>query len=57
MAVYSQAIVANGFVYCSGIRPILAFSDKTGQIPADASGNLIDGDIKAHTVTPLSRMY
>ncbi|KAF3396019.1 2-iminobutanoate/2-iminopropanoate deaminase [Penicillium rolfsii] len=36
--IYSQAIVANGFVYCSGC------------VPMDAqSGNLIEGDIKAHT--------
>jgi hypothetical protein len=59
MAVYSQAIVANGFVYCSGIpsRPIRLLT--VGQIPADASGNLIEGDIKAHTVPPclLSAMF
>jgi enamine deaminase RidA (YjgF/YER057c/UK114 family) len=37
--IYSQAVVANGFVYCSGC------------VPMDAStGKLIDGDIKAHTV-------
>ncbi|CAI7665961.1 unnamed protein product [Penicillium manginii] len=36
--IYSQAVVANGFVYCSGC------------VPMDAStGKLIDGDIKAHT--------
>lgn len=40
--IYSQAIVANGFVYCSGC------------VPMDAStGNIIDGDIKAHTVSLL----
>jgi hypothetical protein len=37
--IYSQAIVANGMVYCSGA------------VPMDAeTGKLIDGDIKAHTV-------
>lgn len=37
--IYSQAIVANGMVYCSG------------QVPMDpATGKLIDGDVKAHTV-------
>lgn len=37
--IYSQAIVANGFVYCSGC------------VPMDAqTGELIEGDIKAHTV-------
>ncbi|OKP09393.1 2-iminobutanoate/2-iminopropanoate deaminase [Penicillium subrubescens] len=36
--IYSQAIVANGFVYCSGC------------VPMDAqTGKLIEGDIKAHT--------
>jgi enamine deaminase RidA (YjgF/YER057c/UK114 family) len=37
--IYSQAIVANGFAYCSGCVPVDA---KTGKI--------IEGDIKAHTV-------
>lgn len=38
--IYSQAIVANGFVYCSG------------QVPMDPStGKLIDGDVAAHTVS------
>lgn len=38
--IYSQAIVANGVVYCSGA------------VPMDAStGKLIDGDVKAHTVS------
>ena len=37
--IYSQAIIANGFVYCSGA------------VPMDAeTGKIIDGDIKAHTV-------
>jgi enamine deaminase RidA (YjgF/YER057c/UK114 family) len=36
--IYSQAIVANGFVYCSGA------------IAMDPSGKIIDGDIAAHTV-------
>ncbi|KAL2830678.1 putative L-PSP endoribonuclease family protein Brt1 [Aspergillus pseudoustus] len=36
--IYSQAIIANGMVYCSGS---VALDPKTG--------NLIDGDIKAHT--------
>ncbi|KAJ5963061.1 hypothetical protein N7481_013366 [Penicillium waksmanii] len=36
--IYSQAIVANGFVYCSGC------------VPMDTStGKIIEGDIKAHT--------
>ncbi|KAI5201386.1 hypothetical protein E4T39_05279 [Aureobasidium subglaciale] len=35
--IYSQAIVANGFVYCSG------------QIAGDETGKIIDGDIQAHT--------
>jgi 2-iminobutanoate/2-iminopropanoate deaminase len=34
---YSQAIVANGFVFCAG------------QIPLDAAGNLAAGDIAAQT--------
>jgi enamine deaminase RidA (YjgF/YER057c/UK114 family) len=37
--IYSQAIVANGFVYCSGAVPMDAETMK-----------LIDGDIQAHTV-------
>ncbi|KAK7892564.1 hypothetical protein LTR67_007661 [Exophiala xenobiotica] len=36
--IYSQAIVANGFVYCSGCVPMDAKTMK-----------LIDGDIQAHT--------
>jgi len=37
--IYSQAIVANGFVYCSG------------QVPLDpATGHMAEGDIQAHTV-------
>ncbi|KAJ6028787.1 hypothetical protein N7540_004363 [Penicillium herquei] len=36
--IYSQAIIANGVVYCSG------------SVPMDATtGEIIDGDIKAHT--------
>ncbi|KAG9694247.1 hypothetical protein KCU95_g5845, partial [Aureobasidium melanogenum] len=35
--IYSQAIVANGFVYCSGA------------IAMDTTGKIIDGDIQAHT--------
>ncbi|KAH0362073.1 hypothetical protein KCU65_g8267, partial [Aureobasidium melanogenum] len=35
--IYSQAIVANGFVYCSGA------------IATDTTGKIIDGDIQAHT--------
>ncbi|RFU30243.1 hypothetical protein B7463_g6087, partial [Scytalidium lignicola] len=36
--IYSQAIVANGMVYCSGA------------VPMDAeTGKLIDGDVQAHT--------
>jgi enamine deaminase RidA (YjgF/YER057c/UK114 family) len=49
MAVYSQAIIANGFVYCSGKSPSNKLL-KRGQIPADKSGAIIEGDIKAHTV-------
>ena len=38
--IYSQSIVANGFVYCSG------------QVPMDpATGKLIEGDVAAHTVS------
>lgn len=37
--IYSQAIVSNGVVYCSGS---VAMDAETGKI--------IDGDIKAHTV-------
>jgi enamine deaminase RidA (YjgF/YER057c/UK114 family) len=38
--IYSQAIIANGFIYCSGA------------IAMDATtGKLINGDIKAHTVS------
>ncbi|KAJ9503206.1 hypothetical protein H2202_001360 [Exophiala xenobiotica] len=36
--IYSQAVVANGFVYCSGCVPMDAKTMK-----------LIDGDIQAHT--------
>ncbi|OOQ83316.1 RutC family protein PH0854 [Penicillium brasilianum] len=36
--IYSQAIVANGFVYCSGC------------VPMDAqTGKIVDGDIALHT--------
>lgn len=37
---YSQAVIAGGVVYCSGIIAI-----------DPATGMLIDGDIKAHTVS------
>lgn len=38
--IYSQAIIANGVVYCSGA------------VPMDATtGKLIEGDVKAHTVS------
>jgi enamine deaminase RidA (YjgF/YER057c/UK114 family) len=43
---YSQAVIANGVLYCSGI---VAIHPETGK--------LIDGDVKAHTVrksTPYS---
>jgi hypothetical protein len=40
--IYSQAIVANGFVYCSGA------------IAMDPSGKIIEGDIAAHTVCAYS---
>ncbi|RAL01991.1 putative L-PSP endoribonuclease family protein Brt1 [Aspergillus ibericus CBS 121593] len=36
--IYSQAIVSNGVVYCSGAVPM-----------DPETGKLIDGDIKAHT--------
>lgn len=39
--IYSQAIVSNGVVYCSGAVPM-----------DPATGKLIEGDIKAHTVHP-----
>jgi len=38
--IYSQAIIANGFVYCSGAVPM-----------DPATGKLVDGDIQAHTVS------
>lgn len=44
--IYSQAIVAGGVVYCSGAVAIDA-----------ATGKLIDGDVKAHTVFPLFCLY
>ena len=37
--VFNQAIKANGFVFCSG------------QIAQDPSGKVIEGDVKAHTVS------
>jgi enamine deaminase RidA (YjgF/YER057c/UK114 family) len=37
--IYSQAIIANGVVYCSGA---VAMDPQTGK--------LIEGDVKAHTV-------
>jgi enamine deaminase RidA (YjgF/YER057c/UK114 family) len=40
--IYSQAIIANGVVYCSGA---VAMDPTTGK--------LIDGDVKAHTVRQL----
>lgn len=39
--IYSQAIIANGVVYCSGA---VAMDAETGK--------LVDGDVKAHTVCP-----
>jgi len=42
--VYSQAIIANNMVFCSG------------QIPADVSGNVIEGDIQAHTKQCISNL-
>lgn len=38
--VLNQAIIANGFVFVSGALPI-----------DPESGNLVDGDIHAHTVS------
>lgn len=46
--VYSQAIVANGTVYCSG------------SVAMDpATGKIIDGDVQAHTVhrSPLPQTF
>lgn len=40
--IYSQAIIANGVVYCSGA---------VGMDPA--TGKLVEGDVKARTVCPL----
>lgn len=37
--IYSQAIISNGMVYCSGAVPM-----------DPETGKLIEGDIKAHTV-------
>ena len=38
--IYSQAVVANGTVYCSG------------SVAMDpATGKIIDGDVQAHTVS------
>jgi enamine deaminase RidA (YjgF/YER057c/UK114 family) len=37
--IYSQAIICNGMVYCSGAVPM-----------DPETGKLIDGDVKAHTV-------
>lgn len=37
--VYSQAIVANGFVFCSG------------QIPKDLSGKIVEGTVQDRTVS------
>lgn len=34
---YSQAVAANGFIFCAG------------QIPLDSSGNLVEGDVAAQT--------
>lgn len=39
--VYNQAIVANGFVFCSG------------QLPKDLSGKIVDGTVQDHTVSAL----
>lgn len=38
VGIYNQAIVAGGFVFCSGA------------LPADATGKMIEGDIEAKTV-------
>lgn len=37
--VYNQAIVANGFVFCSG------------QLPKDLSGKIVEGTVQDHTVS------
>lgn len=44
--IYSQAIVANGFVYCSGAVPMDPVSMK-----------IEDGDIQAHTVSSPLRLW
>jgi enamine deaminase RidA (YjgF/YER057c/UK114 family) len=44
--IYSQAIIANGMVYCSGS---VALDPETGK--------LIDGDIQAHTVRLILIFY
>ena len=41
--IYSQAIVANGFVFCSGAVPMDPETMK-----------IVDGDIQAHTVRTAS---
>jgi 2-iminobutanoate/2-iminopropanoate deaminase len=41
---YSQAIVANGFVFCAG------------QIPLDPAGQLVTGDIKVQTERVLANL-
>lgn len=38
--IYSQAIIANGVVYCSGAVAM-----------DPVSGKLVEGDVKAHTVS------
>lgn len=46
VGIYSQAIVCNGLVYCSG------------SLPADPEmGQLIEGDITAHTVCYTFQLY
>lgn len=40
--VYNQAIVANGFVFCSG------------QLPKDLSGKIVEGTVQDHTVSRIS---
>lgn len=43
--VYNQAIVANGFVFCSG------------QLPKDLQGNIVQGTVQDRAVGPLYYSY
>ena len=43
--VYNQAIVANGFVFCSG------------QLPKDLNGKIVDGTVQDRTVCNWYRFF